>query len=53
VELRAGVYDGSSYEQLRLWGDDVLLRVVDAGADGYPDPVALLEVAVRHGLRLA
>ncbi|HJV08248.1 MAG TPA: cupin domain-containing protein [Acidimicrobiales bacterium] len=31
MDLRAGVYDGSSYEQLRLWGDDVLLRVVDAG----------------------
>jgi quercetin dioxygenase-like cupin family protein len=31
VDLRAGVYDGSSFEQLRLWGDDILLRVVDAG----------------------
>ena len=144
MDLRAGVWDGSSFEQLRLWGDDVLLRVVDAGdvqvveyrsqdregppvhvhpwdeieyviegeveflvngswvrggpgtvqmlpagaahsvrvpagtarvlmvtagapydgfardsatlagaGDGYPDPVALLEVATRHGLRLA
>jgi quercetin dioxygenase-like cupin family protein len=31
VDLRAGVYDGELFEQLRLWGDEVRLRVVDAG----------------------
>lgn len=31
IEMRAGVHDGSAFEELALFGDQILLRVTDAG----------------------